>query len=160
MTFSLRVRQFHCTIGNCHDEFGDQSSLIRHEKNTHGYYRKCHPYGRHRRRMFVDLHESVYMRDPVPRIPTASPATLSSEVVGTTSSRSSVSAVPSLTSGTSFSSPTDDIRVESPRGPVTAMLKSPAPQGFTCDGGPRDPFANPIVFEEFISRIPRLESLL
>ena len=156
----MKVRQFQCTIGNCRDIFGDQSSLIRHEKRTHGHYRKHHPYGRTGKKTHVDLDESAYIKALVPRAPAVTPASSAQSAHGMRSPRASTSPVPSLTSGTSCPSSTEDMMIENHNIPSVKMSKSPALQGFTCDGGPRDPFANPAVFEEFLARIPRLDTLL
>ncbi|KAL5511423.1 hypothetical protein ACEPAH_4639 [Sanghuangporus vaninii] len=159
----LHERPYQCNIHGCRDTFGDQSSLIRHEKRTHGFYRRNHPYANDRPtiKKAIDLDEAEYIKDIVPAAPVVTPEPSTSGTNGATSHGTSMSPAPSLMSGSSFpSSRGDEVKTSSPgeSGHVGAQ-KNP-PSRFTCDGGPRDPFANPDVFEEFMAQMPNLEDLL
>ncbi|KAL5532924.1 hypothetical protein ACEPAF_4698 [Sanghuangporus sanghuang] len=157
----LKERPYQCNIHGCRDTFGDQSSLIRHEKRTHGFYRRNHPYVRPTIRTVIDLDESDYIKGAIPRTPVVTPEPSTSGRNGTTSSGTSMSPAPSLMSGTSFpSSRGDEVRTGSPRESRHVGAQRNPPSRFTCDGGPRDPFANPVVFEEFMAQMPNLEDLL
>ncbi|KAL5529440.1 hypothetical protein ACEPAG_5425 [Sanghuangporus baumii] len=159
----LRERPYRCNINGCEDTFGDQSSLIRHEKRTHGFYRRNHPYVRPTIRTVIDLDESDYLKGavPRPRTPVVTPESSTSITNDTTSSGTSMSPVPSLASGSSFpSSRGDEVRTGSPRESGHMGAQRNPPSRFTCDGGPRDPFANPDLFEEFMAQMPNLEDLL
>ncbi|KAL5490086.1 hypothetical protein ACEPAI_4919 [Sanghuangporus weigelae] len=159
----LRERPYQCNINGCKDTFGDQSSLIRHEKRTHGFYRRNHPYVRPTIRAVIDLDESDYIKGAVPGTPVVTPEPSTSGTNDTTSPGTSMSPAPSLTSGSSFpSSRGDEVKTgsRSPRESGHMGAQRNSPSRFTCDGGPRDPFANPDIFEEFMAQMPELEDLL